>query len=698
MLFRRKHIENISLCITSVLFAACFPSLPPETDGDSSEVVSEDTRLGTDLEAPSDGSDIGKTSNALAPTGLTATTTLEDRITVTWQPVPGAVGYQLFRDEALIATTDGVDANTYDDRASALAVNESWKAPLNVLATDDDPHKVTVTWTSPDRPQGPIAVYSVAAISTSGVSPASETVEGRRAAPALDSWEVETVFEGVDPTWVSTQGSETSWSDIEAPQPTITPPTITASDEAYRKFVRLEFQADDVVINPVTYRVRGRLVGGGFTPPSMEVSGSRAAVVVTETWQVFNTVTGLWVSLEGEDSQVFDDEGAPTDGTSRQYRRYAQFADGREIASLSANGRRLAFVDISTSGTHTCAVTKAGRLWCWGSNTHSELGRQTISTVEAEPSLWSGSTEVAQVVMSATPTGYGAPRYTCVLTRAGQVICFGALVGEPTLGTELKVIELPDVATGISVGLGMSCAILASGEARCWGINMRGGGLGDGTETISSQTPVPLRHRSAWISTIIPLTQIEAIGVGGGAGGCAKLGNSLYCWPNDENLAEEQTEYGVNSLWKGGLSLHRCVIRQTGDVGCWGEGAAGQLGQGLRASSTEIVSVSGLTNSPVKEVAVGLSHTCALQHSGVTKCWGAGSFGQLGHGQSGTDVESLTPVMINDGEGATHITAGGDMTCAIIDSMVYCWGRNDFGQLGTGDTNLRSVPTPIVTP
>jgi len=54
--------------------------------------------------------------------------------------------------------------------------------------------------------------------------------------------------------------------------------------------------------------------------------------------------------------------------------------------------------------------------------------------------------------------------------------------------------------------------------------------------------------------------------------------------------------------------------------------------------------------------------------------------------------------MINDGEGATHITAGGDMTCAIIDSMVYCWGRNDFGQLGTGDTNLRSVPTPIVTP
>lgn len=115
-------------------------------------------------------------------------------------------------------------------------------------------------------------------------------------------------------------------------------------------------------------------------------------------------------------------------------------------------------------------------------------------------------------------------------------------------------------------------------------------------------------------------------------------------------------------------------------------------------SSDSPVTVLGLEDSPVVEVSVGSAHTCARQLSGTVRCWGSGTFGQLGQGQGGDGVEALLPVNVVDSLGMTHVTAGTDSTCAIKDHRVYCWGRNDQGQLGTGDTAPRNTPTPIITP
>ena len=96
-------------------------------------------------------------------------------------------------------------------------------------------------------------------------------------------------------------------------------------------------------------------------------------------------------------------------------------------------------------------------------------------------------------------------------------------------------------------------------------------------------------------------------------------------------------------------------------------------------------------------VAAGVSHTCALLSSGALKCWGSNNYGQLGLGDfnprgffAGDMGDALPAVDLGSGRTATAVTAGFDHTCAILDDgSVRCWGRNNYGQLGRGDTVTR---------
>jgi alpha-tubulin suppressor-like RCC1 family protein len=84
-------------------------------------------------------------------------------------------------------------------------------------------------------------------------------------------------------------------------------------------------------------------------------------------------------------------------------------------------------------------------------------------------------------------------------------------------------------------------------------------------------------------------------------------------------------------------------------------------------------------------------------NDGSVKCWGENNYGQLGQGNtiqrgdgSGEMGDALAPVNLGTGKTATAISAGGDHTCALLnDNSVKCWGNNAGGQLGLGDTNAR---------
>jgi len=158
--------------------------------------------------------------------------------------------------------------------------------------------------------------------------------------------------------------------------------------------------------------------------------------------------------------------------------------------------------------------------------------------------------------------------------------------------------------------------------------------------------------------------------------------------------------YELGSINTG--SGHTCAVKN-GLVYCWGENNHGQLGDNTNTHRYTPVQVKGadgkgyLTN--ISQVAAGGYHTCALKTNGAVYCWGNNSFGQL---SDNTDINRYTPVQVKgvDGEGyltdITQISAGGYHACVLkTDGTIYCWGDNDYGQLGDNTTTDRHTPVLV---
>lgn len=139
---------------------------------------------------------------------------------------------------------------------------------------------------------------------------------------------------------------------------------------------------------------------------------------------------------------------------------------------------------------------------------------------------------------------------------------------------------------------------------------------------------------------------------------------------------------------------HRCLVTTGGDAYCWGWNAYGQLGDGTTRDRATPVKVVGLGGKATAIVA-GQTNTCAIIEGGAVKCWGSNSFGELGNG---THTPSTVPVQVKGLiSGWAGIGLGWSTTCARNSSgMVKCWGDNSFGQLGTGSSAYESlVPVTV---
>ncbi|MBL8951085.1 MAG: hypothetical protein JNK82_09930 [Myxococcaceae bacterium] len=157
-----------------------------------------------------------------------------------------------------------------------------------------------------------------------------------------------------------------------------------------------------------------------------------------------------------------------------------------QVPALSAGIRHIA-----AGAAHTCAVTIEGEVHCWGSNAHGELGNGVPSpTPSAAPVRVEGLNDKAMMVVAGRS-------HTCALTPAGAVWCWGqnelgALGDDTSIDRALPVqpLGLPGPAVSMSAGAGGTCAVLTSGDAWCWGNNANGQ-LGDGSR-IHRARPVPV--------------------------------------------------------------------------------------------------------------------------------------------------------------------------------------------------------------
>lgn len=301
------------------------------------------------------------------------------------------------------------------------------------------------------------------------------------------------------------------------------------------------------------------------------------------------------------------------------------------------------FVAVTGGEHHMCALDERGQVWCWGDNTHSQLG-------------------------ASKPAATSSPRR----------------------------VRLPRPVVQLSAGGAHTCAITDKGELHCWGRNHQGQlGVNDARTSDDSRddgkyTP-NLVDRGPWIS--VSAGDAHTCGV--------KSDGSLWCWGRnderqsgnrDETRVDAPTAINTEHSWRVAAvgRTHSCGLRTDGTLWCWGSNAAG-------------VSYPLGSNEPLNEptqigeqrwasLSTSAFHTCAVAENGDVACWGNNDVGQLGTGD--TDPRDV-PTLV--GDGARAVVTGLAHSCVVKADQddVLCTGSNEFGQLPLPDEESRTTFTSL---
>jgi len=349
--------------------------------------------------------------------------------------------------------------------------------------------------------------------------------------------------------------------------------------------------------------------------------------------------------------------------------------------------RATSAVAISSGDNYTCTLTSEGGVKCWGNNFSGQLGNGT-NTSSNIPVDVSGL-NIGMIAVSA------GGNHTCALTSAGGVQCWGSndsgQLGNGTNTSSNIPVDVSGLNSGmiaVSAGGNHTCALTSIGGVKCWGYNIDGE-LGNGTNT-NSNIPVNVSGLSSGVA---------AISAGGGHTCALTSAGEVKCWGrnsvgqlgNGINIYSN-TPVSVIGLNSGVVAIsagknHACALTNAGGVKCWGSNSNDQLGSETLAHSFAAIAVdvSGF-DSGVIAISAGGFHTCALTSTGGVKCWGGNLYAQLG---DGTHTNSKIPViLIGLNSGVVAISAGFVHTCATTRlNGVQCWGNNFGGALGDG-TNV----------
>ena len=370
---------------------------------------------------------------------------------------------------------------------------------------------------------------------------------------------------------------------------------------------------------------------------------------------------------------------------------FGQLGDNSIVERLTPVGvPGLASGVSAISGTYgrICVVTASGGVKCWGGNYFTRLPGnswgQPLTPVDV-PELATGVTAIA--------TGRA---HACVLTTAGGVKCWG----EGFNSDWVTPIDMPGLASGvtsIAAGDDHTCALATSGGVKCWGANEHGQ-LGDNSTS----------YRLAPVDVTGLASGVVAIGAGEARTCAVTASGGAKCWGEnssgqlgDGSTTDRLTPVDVSGLASGVAAIapgggHTCAITTAGAAKCWGDNEFGQLGDNSTVQRLTPVDVSGL-GSGVAAISAGkYFHTCAITTSGGAKCWGGNGYGMLG--DNSTLLRSVPVDVAGLATGVTAISAGGHHTCALVGAgEVKCWGSNFSGELGDGGAGFRPYPVEVLT-
>ena len=151
----------------------------------------------------------------------------------------------------------------------------------------------------------------------------------------------------------------------------------------------------------------------------------------------------------------------------------------------------------------------------------------------------------------------------------------------------------------------------------------------------------------------------------------------------------------VENIFEVALGLqHSCARKTDFTVKCWGDDSRGQTGTGGTADGGLLATPQAVGINDAIKIASGQNHTCVVRKSGKVSCWGDNQDGQLGNGQ--TNARSPTPVDVKSIGDAVAVACGASFSCALRSGGgVACWGNGLGGQLGNGAKQLQPAPGPV---
>jgi alpha-tubulin suppressor-like RCC1 family protein len=352
---------------------------------------------------------------------------------------------------------------------------------------------------------------------------------------------------------------------------------------------------------------------------------------------------------------------------------------------------------VGAGESHTCALTTAGTVQCWGDNTLDQLGNGSTTTQSSVALPVTGLSGVKALAVGT--------QHNCVLTTAGGVLCWGynsaGQLGNNSTANSLTPVAVSGLSSGVMsvvAGDNHTCALTTAGVVKCWGANNYGqiGSNGGG----GSLVPVVVSGLASSVFSI----------AAGWSHNCALVsGGGIQCWGRNwfGELGTNTTTMGatpvpatVIGLSTGEYSVtggddHTCATQVGGLIQCWGSNSNGQLGNNSTTDAHTFVTLAGTSAT---SIVAGFEHTCALTSTGGIQCWGYNGYGQIGNN---TTTDSHVPVAVSGITGGTisALAVGYWHTCALTTAgLVQCWGYNGWGNLGNGSTTDSHVPVTASEP
>ncbi len=342
--------------------------------------------------------------------------------------------------------------------------------------------------------------------------------------------------------------------------------------------------------------------------------------------------------------------------------------------------------DVKVGYSHTCAISSTDELYCWGSNENGQVGEKTLGTRVVTPQRISSLSNVSKITLGLNSTCAYARRTT---DGKDDWYCWGEINKPDRQAAQLD----PGVLSKFSQIPFMG----PLQESYCYAYTYlvpehTGGTLPslrciarndeDGFSGHPFYPPGSPHYAGDDVLNVFAPSSVSL----GAQDGCALAQGELTCWGRNLGAATKEPLLNVIDHVVG--NGNSCARTQDNGYFC-----RGQLFSPFPVSYERTWSVGFWRD--YSSIALGYSHGCGIRgalHTARLECWGSNFHGELG---VGPHPESATPIDIGLVD-VQNVAAGTNHTCAVASGLVYCWGLNSDGQLGTADLIDQNLPKAIL--